>query len=259
MKSFTESSLTEKEKKMKRMLAIIFLCAAFSPGVFAQATAKFVGTTTTNTFGSDGSFLPVVIAKPPAYATLAASAGAFSWTWPSGIPCWYNAAPFALTIDTSGGQHELTLWVLDYDRFGRTETLEIKDASSGIILDSETAANFQSGLYLSWIISGNVMVEVVSTGPVNGVLSGIYFNPPAGSSSTTTAAPVHNVSLTWTAVSNATSYNIYKNSALLTSTASTSYTDANVPAGSVITYGIAAVVGGTAGAVVNSTVTVPTP
>jgi hypothetical protein len=245
---------------MKRMLAIMFLCAAFSPSVFAQATAKFVGVSTTNTFGSDGSFLPVVIAKAPPYATLAASMGAFSWTWPSGITCWYNAAPFALTLDTSGGQHEITLWVLDYDKFGRTETLEIKDAASGIILDSETASNFQSGLLLSWIISGNVQVEVVSTGPVNGVLSGIYFNPPPGSSPTTTAAaPVHNVSLSWTAVSNATSYNIYKNSALLTSTGSTSYTDANVPAGSVITYGIAAVVGGTAGAVVNSTVTVPTP
>ena len=244
---------------MKRMLAIIFLCAAASPGVFAQATAKFVGVSTNNTFGSDGSFLPVVIAKAPSYATLVASTGAYTWTWPSGIACWYSAAPFALTVNTSGGQHKMTLWVLDWDKFGRTEALEIKDSASGNILDSETAANFETGMFFTWIVSGNVQVEVVSTGPMNGVLSGIYFDPPAGSSSTTTAAPVHNVSLTWTAVSNATSYNIYKNSALLTSTASTSYTDANVPAGSVITYGIAAVVGGTAGAVVNSTVTVPTP
>jgi hypothetical protein len=48
----------------------------------------------------------------------------------------------------------------------------VVDAASGAVLDSENLAGFEGGAYLSWTLSGHVVLRVVST---SGVVSGLFF------------------------------------------------------------------------------------
>jgi hypothetical protein len=247
---------------VKRALALCLFSLPFIPAALAQSTATFIGTSASNTFGKDGSVLPLTSTTLPSYATVTPSAGILTWKWPNGTPTWYsNSGSFSLAISMAGAsQHEITLYMLDYDPASRAETLTLKDTASGSVLDVESASNFQNGIYYSWLVSGNITIVVQLTGGLNPVVSGVYFDPPPG---TTTGAscPVrtHVVDLAWSAIGGATSYNIYKNGVLFASPSTTSFSDSAVTAGASITYGISAIVNGVESAITTSTIVVPSP
>jgi len=71
------------------------------------------------------------------------------------------------------GTHQLALYLLDFPNSGYGETITIKDAASGQVLDSKSAANFNAGLYEVWNITGNVTVTFTTTAG-RAVLSGLF-------------------------------------------------------------------------------------
>ena len=60
--------------------------------------------------------------------------------------------------------HVVALYALDWDNAGRTETLQVVDASTNNVLDSESLANFSNGVYLVWNITGPVKINVIGSG-----------------------------------------------------------------------------------------------
>jgi hypothetical protein len=244
---------------MKFKLALGLLSLLFVSATFAQSTATFVGQSTTNTFGADGSYIPLITTTHPTYATVTPSSNILTWTWPNGVTTWYSGTgSFILTVNIAGGAtHMVTLYMLDYGPANRAQTINVQDAASGAILSTESVSNFSQGIYYSWLISGNVNFVVQLTGGLNPVVSGVFFDPPA--STGTCAVRTHVVDLTWSAVSGATSYDIYKNGTLLGTSTTTSYSDSAVSGGATITYGISAVVNGSQTQVTSSTITVPSP
>ena len=84
---------------------------------------------------------------------------------------------------TDGQTHDLELYFLDWDSTTRGETVQISNASTGAVLNTETVTSFNSGVYLDWAVSGNVDITFTCLSGANAVLSGLFFDPP------TTAAP----------------------------------------------------------------------
>ncbi|HET6384205.1 MAG TPA: fibronectin type III domain-containing protein, partial [Armatimonadota bacterium] len=206
-----------------------------TPSIPTNAAAVFVGADTTTqgnwkgVYGADGYNVFEDTASYPAYATLGRS-GAGDYTWDSAptdvrglerggngriAACWFSSSTsFSMDLDLADGHtHRVALYLLDLDNFGRTETVQVTDATTGVVLDSENASSFYSGEYLVWNITGHVKLNVINTGPENSVCSGIFFDPdsagaPSAPTGLTAAAGNTQVALSWTASAGATSYNV---------------------------------------------------
>jgi hypothetical protein len=158
-------------------------------------------------YGSDGSLIALDTAHLPGYASVNFSATTQLWNWTPGgtadpraplrygsnsahIASTYFSQPgFSLDVNLNDGQpHQLALYLLDWDRGGRAESITIKDAASQAVLDSRTAADFVNGQYFVWNVRGHVLVQVVWQGGYNAVLSGIFFDPPSGTQTPPPAA-----------------------------------------------------------------------
>jgi PKD repeat protein len=155
-----------------------------------------------NVIGSSQSY--------PTYATVTPS-GQLSYTWASTtsdarglqIPgstsrtasAWYGGGSSAFSIDvnlTDGQVHPVTLYAVDWDSNSRSEQIQLTNASTGAILDTQTISNFHGGEYLTWNVSGHVKINVTKKAGANAVVSGLFIGAPANSASgSTTLTPSH--------------------------------------------------------------------
>ncbi len=154
------------------------------------ATATFVEkNTTTNgswigTYGAQGYDAIGYAASLPSYATVTPSNDTF-YTWSSSTSntsalqnpanptgsrvaaCWYstnNTPSFSINVNITDGQtHDLELYFLDYTNAGRAETVQISDATTGTVLDTETVSSFSKGVYLQWKVSGDIVITLTKT------------------------------------------------------------------------------------------------
>ncbi len=62
-------------------------------------------------------------------------------------------------------------------RQGRSEQIQITNAATGAVLDTETISSFTKGVYLQWAVAGDVTIKVTSLAGPNAVLSGLFFDP----------------------------------------------------------------------------------
>lgn len=163
-----------------------------------DAAAVFVGTDSTTrgswrgVFGNAGYYLAGDTASAPSYAS-ATVVDATTWTWTSSTTdvralqradgsgrsagAWYrNDGPFVIDIVLSDGNtHDMAFYVVDWENGGRSQTLEIRDASSNRLLDVRTMASFSGGQYWRWRIRGSVRVIVQKTAAASAVISGVLF------------------------------------------------------------------------------------
>jgi YVTN family beta-propeller protein len=162
-----------------------------------QATAVF-STSDTSTqgswqgiYGGDGYSMAPAYQSLPNYATFQLQ-GDTPYTWSSSttdpraleLPgvgtgriaaTWYGATTYTMAVNlTDGRSHQIALYAIDWDAAGRSEKIQIVDAVTQSVLDSETISNFQNGVYLVWTVSGNVTINVVPIAG-NGVISGVFF------------------------------------------------------------------------------------
>ena len=89
---------------------------------------------------------------------------------------WYGTS---LTLDvkiSDGLAHKVSLYLLDWDARGRSETIQLVDASTGLVLDSRSAAAFSEGQYFTWAVTGRVLIRVNLTGAANAVYSALFFD-----------------------------------------------------------------------------------
>ncbi len=178
----------------------------------SPATATFLkadATTSGNwsgTYGANGTDIQGYTAALPSYATVSFSSNATPYTWatgstdprapqnpanPSGTrtaAAWYNGSgtSFTATVDlTDGQQHDLELYFLDWAKAGRVEQVQIADAASGTVLDTETVSSFGGGTYLDWKVSGDLVITITAKSGANAVLTGLFFDPPTSPSGAT--------------------------------------------------------------------------
>jgi len=200
--------------------------AALGDGTFGTATVNLTPTITTSgpaatyvktdtttegnwpgTYGVNGEVLANVTPQNlPTYATFQVQ-NQSNWTWAStttdpraleipggtgGIAAtWYNASSFSFNVNfTDGATHQLALYAVDWDNQGRSEKIQITNATTSAVLDTETISNFYNGAYVSWDITGNVKITVTALSGPNSVISGLFFDPAAsGGTETVTVNP----------------------------------------------------------------------
>ena len=95
---------------------------------------------------------------------------------------WYGYGS-AVTMDvnlTDGLTHQLALYVVDWDSRGRAETIEIRDAATNALLDSQTVSGFVGGQYWKWTVRGHVTIRFTALAS-NAVVSGLFLDAPGSS------------------------------------------------------------------------------
>ena len=131
----------------------------------------------------------------------------------------WSQTSMTLTVNTTGPE-QLALYLLDYSNAGYAETITVRNAMTGAVLDSRNASSFRFGSYNVYTVSGYVTITLASTAGHWAVLSGIFFGGASGSKSpgwpaNLTASTVSNgINLTWDASTGATSYNIYRGTSI---------------------------------------------
>ena len=145
-------------------------------------------------YGADGYDLSQSSISLPSYATVSVT-GNNNYTWAAASPtlgtpalelpspstsriagCWYNNPTFSIKVAfTDGNIHQFAMYCLDYDNQGRTDTIQVYDATNTNILDTEMISSYNSGVWLVWDFGGTINLKFNNTGPQNAVVSGLFF------------------------------------------------------------------------------------
>ncbi len=155
------------------------------------------------TYGSQGYNVIGAAASYPSYAVVTPQ-GISTTTWaatttdPQGLEepgysgaiaaAWTAASEFSINLDLTDGQaHDLALYAVDWNASGLTEEIQITNTLTGAVLASQTISNFSQGVYLDFLVSGNVTINVIGLNGTSPVLSGLFFDaataPPAATAS----------------------------------------------------------------------------
>ena len=78
---------------------------------------------------------------------------------------------------TDGQTHNLELYLLDWDSNSRVEQVQVSDATTGAVLDTQSVSSFHSGVYLDYAVSGHVSITFTHQAGANAVLSGLFLEP----------------------------------------------------------------------------------
>lgn len=171
-----------------------------APPTTPSATASFVrsdtstGGTWTGSYGADGFDDFDGPSTLPSYAQVGLGAGISQYAWAASTTdpralqiapgatgrtaaCYYAASSFTIDLNLTDNQsHRVALYLSDFDRAGRSESVQITDAGTGAVLDTESVTNFANGDYLVWSITGHVKITITNTGGwLNAVASGLFF------------------------------------------------------------------------------------
>ena len=55
--------------------------------------------------------------------------------------------------------------------------MQISNAATGTVLDTETISSFSGGVYLDWTVSGNLVITITRQAGINAVLNGLFLDP----------------------------------------------------------------------------------
>jgi len=161
-------------------------------------------------YGEDGYNIIIDTEAYPAYADVVAT-GKSDYTWVASTSdvraleraagtdriaaCYFQNTPYAIDIDlTDGRKHQVAVYFLDWDSTVRVTTVEVQDADSGEILDSQEMADYNAGKYLVWEIKGHVVINIIHVGGANSVISGLFFDKPENTGASEDPSPADQAS-----------------------------------------------------------------
>jgi hypothetical protein len=144
-------------------------------------------------YGADGYSVFSDGAANPTYATPAIT-GQSSYTWASSTSdvralqkatnssdriaaCAYTSASFIVDSGiTDQTQHQVALYLLDWDSTLRQERVDVLDMSGNILNTQLVSGSFNGGIYLVWNVTGHVRFKVSAVAGANAVASGIFYH-----------------------------------------------------------------------------------
>ncbi len=180
------------------------------PVQIVRATARFLGRDAQSggdfagRFGSKAVFIPAVTSSAPRTQTSADEQNGYRleasrqvYVWADGVDdarvlrspdrppqagrratCWFDSKSVTLSVTPPDREpYRLTVYLLDFDRNARAMEARVRDLLG--LLDTQTVSvqETESGVYLSWIVTGAVTVELAKTAGYNAVASGVFIDP----------------------------------------------------------------------------------
>lgn len=181
------------------VLSGIFIDPATAPTAVSGAGVTWVGLDASTRgnwsalYGKDGYVSANGGAAPPAYASVSV-AGADTYTWDGSTAdprallkadgtgrvaaTWFSGSSFSIDVAVNDGlEHRVSLYCIDWDSNGRTQSIEVIDATSGALLDRRPVTAFSGGQYFVWNVRGAVRFRIVNGG-INAVVSGVFLDTP---------------------------------------------------------------------------------
>lgn len=182
-----------------------------SPNIISIAASRAAGTSVTfvktdtatqgswkSAYGAEGFVIAGDATKPPAYGTVTRTGWQAMWNgngqtgdarapqkaeggeqdriagqWGTNEPSYDIECKF-----TDGQAHQVALYGLDWDKNGRSQDIQVLDAESKAVLDTQDLNAYVNGKYLVWNIQGHVIFRVTNTSRwTNPALSAIFFDP----------------------------------------------------------------------------------
>jgi hypothetical protein len=77
---------------------------------------------------------------------------------------------------TDGNTHQVALYCVDWESNERAQTIDLLDAASGKVMNSQSISKFAGGQYVVWNLSGHVTIQITRTGGLNAVVSALLFD-----------------------------------------------------------------------------------
>lgn len=91
--------------------------------------------------------------------------------------CWYKTTNF--TVNISGLNNQVvSFYMLDWTNVPRVSTVDVQDAGTSASLSSQSVSSYSNGVYVSWLMNGNIKVVFTMNSGSNVALSGIFFDSP---------------------------------------------------------------------------------
>ena len=157
-------------------------------------------------YGWDGYSVLGDSSSVPGYAQIS-GAGQIEYIWENSTPdpralqrpveagrvagTWYSSTSFTVDLEIADGKtHCIALYCVDWDRAGRVQTVELLDAGSGAVLNTQTLTEFTEGIYLLWDCKGHVRIRLTRVSGPNVVLAGLFFDPRVSPLDTQAVAPL---------------------------------------------------------------------
>ncbi len=221
----------------------------FTYGAAAPSTSvTFVSADTTtqgnwqSAYGADGYNVIGNAQSLPSYASLAAS-GQNAWTWAASTAdvrglrkpasatdriaaTWYGSSVKLDVRPTDTQAHTVSLYLLDWDRQGRSQRIDVLNPTTGAVLDTRTVSNFANGTFLTWSLKGPAQFRITPLAGPNAVVSGVFFGgqaatpPPATPNTATFVSADTTTQGNWQSAYGADGYNVIGNAQSLPSYAS---------------------------------------
>ena len=159
-----------------------------------EGTDSLVGGDWPGHYGQDGILIPAYSNALPAYTSLEPR-GVGEFIWQDDTPDkrallkpdsalriasdWFSEDGFTIDLACNdGNHHQLTLYFVDWYGYDeRSQTIEIWDSVRNQLLDQRTAADFSTGIYLSWLVRGQVSIRLLPRSANRVVLNGIFLDP----------------------------------------------------------------------------------
>jgi uncharacterized delta-60 repeat protein len=90
--------------------------------------------------------------------------------------CAYKDGSFDLNLNfMDGATHRVALYFCDWDNSGRSQTVQVINASTGAVLNSQSLSAFSQGQYLVYDLKGNIRLRFTKVSGFNSVLNGLFF------------------------------------------------------------------------------------
>ena len=176
--------------------------AAPTPPPAGNNSAQFVKTDSTTAgswkgnYGKEGSIAPYALFNAPGYIQFSAYNN-FAAVWanptsdPRGLLSNSGASRFATRWQNADSMyfyfqfadtavHRVSFYFMDFDYAGREQKIEFFDNVTGALIGGTTINNFQGGVYSTWDLKGKIRMKVTRLAGPTAVLSGIFFDAPAG-------------------------------------------------------------------------------
>jgi hypothetical protein len=170
-------------------------CTITVAGLATAGFVKFDSTTQGSwpgVHGEDGYMIAQDAISLPAYAQTSLPAWLPAWVWNLDsndgrcmfrgeiqaidriCAAWYGAT-FAIDVTIAGGPQPVVLYAIDYDFSNRAQRIDVVDAATGTLLDTQTLTSFTSGTNLIWNVYGHVQFSFTALVGPNAVVSGLLF------------------------------------------------------------------------------------
>lgn len=92
---------------------------------------------------------------------------------------WSSSTNFVVDLNITGGlAHQVTFYMIDWDNSGRSQQVDVRNGTTGALLNTATFSSFSQGQYITFTLSGHVQVVFTNLAgsTKTAVLSGILFD-----------------------------------------------------------------------------------